>query len=326
MNLTHLRLFHHLLFQLRQVVDQEPAIGHLDLDVYVEAAMKAPYLMHAALAFSARHLSMEGESGMAEFYQNQATLLQTSAIRLFSSPLPALNKENGLAIFLFSNLIGVHTLSDALAHRDAELEPFLCRFIDAAELHRGIKTVAMGCWPLLLQTELHPILEWGREVVAGNGRGDHLRTVRRCLSEAELGAEERRDCEQALDHLQWAVDDDDDDERQGKQQQQKNSPRHLDRPTRMIFSWPVIVSPLFVEMLRQRRGEALAVLACYGAVLYHCEELWLVGQSGRHLVYLIASALGSGWTPWLSWPLGMVGESPGSRPRSNLDSPASGQT
>lgn len=302
--------------------------------------MQAPYLMHAALAFSARHLSIteageeDGGGGRAEFYQTQATALQTRAIRLFNAPLPALNRENGLAVFLFSNLIGIHTLSDALLahHRDDkdkeadELAPFLRRFVDAVKLHRGVKTVAAGCWPLLLQTKLHPVLEWGREATAGKGRGDHLGTVRRCLAEAELGDEERRDCEQALDHLQWAVDDDlHDNDSQGQQQQkqqQESSPRHLSRPTRMVFSWPIIVSPLFVEMLEQHRGEALAVLACYGAVLHHCERLWLVGQAGRRLVHLIASALGPAWASWLSWPVGVVGGSPSS----DLNSPAAGQT
>lgn len=319
-----------MLSLLRQAADHEPAIGQLDLDAYVGAAMRAPYLMHAALAFSARHLSLtaadEGDGGRAEFYQTQATALQTRAIRLFNAPLPALDRENGLAVFLFSNLIGIHTLSDALLahHRDDdddddELAPFLHRFVDAVKLHRGVKTVAAGCWPLLLQTELHPVLEWGREATAGKGRGDHLRAVRRCLAEAELGDEERRDCEQALDHLQWAVDEE---ESQGQQQQQQSSLRHLSRQTRMVFSWPVIVSPLFVDMLDRHRGEALAVLACYGAVLHHCERLWLVGQAGRRLVHLIAAALGPAWAPWLSWPLGVVGGSP----PAGLDSPVAGPT
>lgn len=74
-------------------------------------------------------------------------------------------------------------------------------------------------------------------------------------------------------------------------------------PAPWVTVWLSVVRPEYTELLIARRPEALVIFAYYGAMI-HCyhRDLWLVGESGKHIIELVTKALDPEWIPWLSWP------------------------
>jgi hypothetical protein len=77
----------------------------------------------------------------------------------------------------------------------------------------------------------------------------------------------------------------------------------------LVFAWPILVSPDYVELLRQQQAEALIILAHYAVLLHRGRGLWLVGEGGRFLIESICGNLGSIWQEWLEIPKAALRES-----------------
>ncbi|KAI1078063.1 hypothetical protein F5B20DRAFT_239975 [Whalleya microplaca] len=294
-NMNHLELFDNFRRQEAEFAnigeDMPPKEVH---NAFVKAAFSAPYLMYECLAFSARQLSVEGAPEKTGFYVDQAMKLQTRALALFNGSSPVISEETCIPMFLFSSVLGQHILADTLAFRDHSLEPFLSRFLNYLGLHRGVKSVCSGHWPVLLTSELRPVLLWGSQMAQAKGHGEDCTAIRELiLRSSDLSEGLRADCIQAIEHLQWALD-------------QCEQPSSLVKGKYMTFTWPLLISHDFTEFLGQRRPEALVILSYYGVLLHRFRDFWIVGGAGRHLISLITAYLGSQWKPWLEWPNEMV--------------------
>ncbi|KAK7757910.1 hypothetical protein SLS62_000288 [Diatrype stigma] len=164
-NMHHLRLFDHFRgekFMLDSFDTKLPEIDQVK-ETFVKEALSVPYVMYECLAFAARHLSVEGPPETTSFYLEQAVKLQTRSLAIFNASNPVINEETCLSLFIFSNLLGQHTLVDNLAFRQPSLDGFLGHFLSYIGLHRGVRSICDGCWPLLLNSELRPILLQGVE-------------------------------------------------------------------------------------------------------------------------------------------------------------------
>lgn len=164
-NMHHLRLFEHFRgdkFMLASFNTKLPVTDQVK-ETFIKEALSEPYVMYECLAFAARHLSVEGPPEMASFYLEQAVQLQTRSLAIFNASTPVINEKTCLALFIFSNLLGQHTLVDNLAFRQPSLEGFLSHFLSHIGLHRGARSICTGCWPLLMNSELRPLLLQGVE-------------------------------------------------------------------------------------------------------------------------------------------------------------------
>jgi hypothetical protein len=131
-------------------------------DACVKESMKAPYLLHQMLAFSARHLAAI-HPGRSAHYLHQAVSLQLRAISLFNSTRLEVDSSNCVAVLLFSVTLGHHLLVDALATRDIDrLDGFLAHYVQCVEMNRGIYNLVISTWPLLLDSTLASVLAWSR--------------------------------------------------------------------------------------------------------------------------------------------------------------------
>lgn len=131
MNITHLELFHHFGEIISPLfVGRDPDLCREYVQNYHKAAFTGIYLMYEILAFAARHLSITGPPTKSQFYADQATMLQTRALSLFSASLQEPQPDTIISTFLFSSLLGTHLLSDTIASQHMELDPFLSRFVD----------------------------------------------------------------------------------------------------------------------------------------------------------------------------------------------------
>ncbi|KAL5333050.1 hypothetical protein BJX70DRAFT_392476 [Aspergillus crustosus] len=68
-----------------------------------------------------------------------------------------------------------------------------------------------------------------------------------------------------------------------------------------INSWPVIIPPGNIDLLSERKPEALVILAHFGALLHLHREMWVFGDSGKYVVASVREYLGVEWKEWLRW-------------------------
>ncbi|CEF72088.1 unnamed protein product [Fusarium graminearum] len=160
-NMEHMELFVHLvttrdLFSLGDNVDDYQST----FDICLKESVKAHYLLHQMLAFSARHLASV-HPDRASHYLEQAVSLQTRAVSLFNETRREVDSSNCVAILLFSVTLGHHLLADALMYRGPDgLDGFLAQYVRCVDLNRGIYNVVVSAWHLLADSELEAVLSW----------------------------------------------------------------------------------------------------------------------------------------------------------------------
>lgn len=159
-----------------------------------------------------------------------------------------------------------------------------------AKVHRGIRPIFDEYRNFLLNSELRPFLVWGWNLSTLKGVGLECQLLREMISRGTLENTVVDAYEKAIDLLQTVIDG------------YKNCPT-FPGPAPWVSIWLSMVRPEYTELLVARRPEALVIFAYYGAMI-HCyhRDLWLVGESGKHIIELVTRSLGEDWTHWLQWP------------------------
>jgi len=286
-NVIHLELFYHVLS--KTFPGFGGGRGHPEslYDVIMPTAFASPYFMHELLAISALHISTL-RPNQREFYEHQAVELQTVALSLYNQAQQDLTAENCLPMFLFSAFLGKNLLFTTFARHHNDFNSLLDDFMGYLQVHRGVRVVTNHSWDLLSTTALKfLILEEDYELPPiGESVGQECDGLRRLLENADLSPASINTCQEAVNQLQWTFDG----QKSGKV------------TTGVIFAWPVIISADFLDLLKQRRPEALAVLAHYAVLLHYHREIWIFNNAGRHLIESITQYLGRYWEKWLAWP------------------------
>ncbi|KAH7126450.1 hypothetical protein B0J13DRAFT_454640 [Dactylonectria estremocensis] len=261
---------------------------------FVQEALGCDYLMNELLAFSARHLAtLRPEK--SPFYLYHASNLQTHALSLFTSAHAVPNKNNCTHILFFSWLLGIHLLCDVPTARSQD--DILERFLHCFELFRGIRVVTIGAWKFLLESEYQKIFKDGAAAANNVSAGSHTSSLLALVRDS-LGMDEaqKTGCEEAIARLQWVFEVHD---RTGPEEVIWHS-------AQVALSWPLTVTPEFLQCLQARRPEALLVLAHFAVILSWCKSSWIFGPVGSQLLDGIVSSLGPGWERWLQWPKEMI--------------------
>lgn len=292
-NVTHLELFYHFSQSAGPLfVGDDIDLLNKYMNNYFSAGLTETYLVHQMLAFSAKHKSRTGPESQAKFYEDQATLLQTQALILFTaSRQKPRSYTSAVASMRFSSLLGTHLLCDTLAKRHVNLDSFMVQFDEYMKIHRGVRPIFDQYRDYLLTSELRPILVWGWKIVQTKGEGPECDPLREILSDKHLDSAAVAAYTHAIDMLQRVIDD------------YKSRPT-FPGPAPWTTVWLNGIKPEYTNLLLAREPEALAIFAYYGAMIHtHHRDLWLVGESGKHIIELATQALGPEWTPRLRWPL-----------------------
>ncbi|KAK4235021.1 hypothetical protein C8A03DRAFT_37150 [Achaetomium macrosporum] len=306
-SLLHLELFHH--FDRNFSSSFSPGLQDLEplLRLAVREAFAWPYLMDELLAVSAAHKSTlvddrdNSGSSRKALYRTEATRLQTRAVaRLGSISQCEISDENCVSLFLFSIFLGQHALFDVFSSLPrGDLAAVLDRFTHCLGLHRGIRVIASRSWPrVCAQLQLGPEhLEPPDPHVAaaavGQRRGTECAALVELLrSKSQLTSPAKQACGDAVEQLQRMFD---------SSQLPGTARRFI-----VVQEWMVRVSVAYVDLLAERRPEALVILAYYGVLLHHAREYWPVGRAGSYLIRSITAHLGSYWAEWLRWPNSML--------------------
>ena len=175
----------------------------------------------------------------------------------------------------------------------------MTHYIQCLELHKGILTVASTAWPLLMESELKPILSWSSGFTSRSPRGNHCRRIRELVDGTDgLGEEDKEACRKAIQYLQVGFDAvlaAEEEKEQGNRYQ-------------MIFSWMMLAPPEFTGLLAAKRPEGLVLLGHYALLLHYGRSLWQVGDAGAYILGIIVDYLGPEWDHWLEYPRESVGK------------------
>lgn len=295
-NPNHMELLMHLLLE-KETFSLGIKVGDYssNISVALKLGLKSPYLLHQLLAFSARHLAFLHPESSAS-YLHQAFTLQTRAVSLFNAAWTEVGQSNCVETLLFSSILGHHLLADTLAKRDeGGLVAFIAHYTQCVEVHRGIYTIARTVWPLLLDSELGPILSLTAEFTSRLPKGSHCQQIRRLVDSSDgLGEEPKKAYEIAINYLQVGFD-------AALADEETHGVRH-----QMIFSWTLLMPSELTELFAAKQPEALVLLAYYAVLLHYGRNMWQVGDSGAYILGIIVEYLGPEWEYWLKCPQNMV--------------------
>ncbi|KAL4931814.1 Zn(II)2Cys6 transcription factor domain-containing protein [Aspergillus undulatus] len=295
-NLQHIELITHLITDSTLIGlgdGLEPY--HVSISRALETGLSAPYLLYALLAFSARrlqYLHRGSKSGREGVYAQQATALQTRAIALFNSERVAVDSGNCVAVCLFSVVLGHHLLTDTLGQRGRAqdgLDAFLKRYSLCLETLRGVFTIAMTGWPLLLESYLAPALSRSRQFTSSDPKGTECNLLKALITGSDgLHHDAREACLRAIKYLQLGFD-------------ALSNPLDGNMRYQMLFLWSVLVPPEFTRILAAKRPEALVILAYYALLLCYGQHIWQVEEAGVYIFGIVDGYLGSEWDEWLEF-------------------------
>ncbi|TDZ51779.1 Sterol uptake control protein 2 [Colletotrichum trifolii] len=271
--------------------------------ITVKAALEAPYLMHAVLSNSARYFAHARPDRRKEYLEH-AIQLQTEAVSLFNAARPELNESNCVAIAMFSSILGRHLCIDALATRNAGLDGFLDAYLNFARLRQRGASVVRSARAALEDSELKPFLTWGPGMLELKGQGHHFDSAHRLLrSSSNLDAAHALACARAVELAEVAYDS----------WEADGPAAGMKRVLEVVFTWAFLVPGEFLEMLEQRRPEAIAIMGNHAVVLHLARDLWQIGDSGEFLLRAVEEHLGDAGEEWLRWPHSFIfGTSQGS--------------
>ncbi|KAK0665460.1 hypothetical protein QBC41DRAFT_358824 [Cercophora samala] len=304
LNLRHIHLMVHLISS-KDIFDfgatpHRASENSAALTLALQKGLEAPYLLYQLLAFSARHLAYLNPS-QSQAYLEQAIALQTHGVSLFNiAQLSQVDRNNCVSFLIYSGILGHHLLADALSLRGRPLDEFLAEYSRCARLHRGVRTIAASSWPLLMESELIGMLSWSQGYLTREPTGQECSGITEMVDASmSLSEDEKGACREAIKFLQVGFDSvlSSDWEGLGREAGSKGN-KH-----QMTYSWSVVVPPVFMGLLTDRRPEALVVLGYFCVLLHYARETWQIREAGRCIFQLVEEYLGDGgWGCWLDWP------------------------
>lgn len=267
----------------------------LGTNVILQKSITNSTLLHQVLAISARYLSLKRPE-RHDHYSHQAVQLQTKAIELFNQT-KQFDESNCEAMLLFSSLLNRQVLADALSNREGDFSAFLGRLIQAGQLHRGIRVVTKDTWPMLMKSDLSPLLQsCGSDPAEREEQGKECETLRQLIDlSSTLDPVGKEACRSAIHIIQIGFDD-------------VKRPRAHYAAYNMIYLLFILLPEEYVTLLTKHKPEALIIMSYFAVLLHYGRENWVVGDSGAFLFHGISKYLGVEWAHWLEWPLQQISE------------------
>ncbi|KAI0975306.1 hypothetical protein F4678DRAFT_322609 [Xylaria arbuscula] len=300
--LHDLELFHNFKANVWDVLsaDEVPAAQRFT-EVIVEHSFARPYLMDQLLALSAAHMSTQ-RPHQASFYRQEATRRQTQALALFNTSPTAKATDECLPAFFFSILLSYQVLFDALDSRE-DFSAFLDKLTKGFRLCGGVRAMAGNSLDSLVMQYRQQIgsdlLDMERlwtspDTGFGAVFSDKLARLKCLIEEADVNHAISKPCSAALNLLCTLPTVD---------TARASSGFKVIR----VLRWVVTVRPEFIELIEQRRPEALIIIAHFGVILHDAKDCWVFGDAGAYIIRSITAFLGSYWAEWLTWPNEVLG-------------------
>jgi Fungal specific transcription factor domain len=292
LNMDHMELLHHFCMVTFETLTPEPAQQEVWQSTAIKLGFSFPFLMHEILAIAALHLA-HCRPERQDHYYTKATELQNHALNGFNAIRENVGASNCEAIMLFASLLALHVLADPSRSRGLNSSEYLDHFLGCINLMRGVRNVVISdWWSYLSESDLKPLLQVKQPEQPYN-IPDECRELAQLTRNADLSTASIEAYDAAIErlHRSFAV---------------SNVPLQTHSTIRWLLAWPVQLKDGFLELLNERRPEALIILAYYGVLLHFYRDSWAVGDSGTFLVRSINAHTGAYWGRWMAWPNRMI--------------------
>lgn len=286
--LEHLAFFHHAQHYFDDVPMSEGSSVYTAAAV-IEYGLQAPYLMNELLAIAALHLSHLNPERLD--YQQHATALQTRALSSFNDAKEDVSATTCIPMFIFSSLLGRHILHDTLRNRPDNFGVFLDQFMGYIFLHRGVSIVTKKSWSVIKESKLKPIISRIEDAYnSGSDGAEEVNILYEMVNESHLSEASIETYHQAIRTLR------------GSLKLHRTLTEGCLQPSEGPCTFCITVNEDYIDYLKQRRPEALVILAFYATMLHWSRAFWIFGDGGQYLIQAITAHLGSHWQRWLVWP------------------------
>lgn len=253
------------------------------------------YLADAILAISALHLRSFNPNDTA--LDLASHIYSASALADYrSSLIGGINEDNAEALLLTACLIAFKAIASRIFINGRRDENNTGYPLPLAWFHafQGIKTIAAVSWPwvsnsgiavAVINSEIFSQLDLSFQ--GSNSFFGHLLDDVEdefLLEDPLVNSMSQQGYIHAVSILNWA----------------HQSPYPL-----AALAFPAAVSNRFVQLLEAKRPRALAIVACFFALLKRIDNVWWLGDVARREVTGIISMFkpGSGWWRHLEWPI-----------------------
>ncbi|KAI9035036.1 Zn(II)2Cys6 transcription factor domain-containing protein [Aspergillus affinis] len=284
-NMLHIELLHQLATETLKSLHENVSDMDISLSEMMKHSLTAPYLINELLALAALHLSTICAQ-RRDFYRHHAIQLQTHALRIFHEMNSEVNSETVVPLFLFTSFLGLHMLCDTLINRGGNFDEFLDNFVHYLRVHRGSRTVIGAHWDLLAETPLWPILQDQTSRLNQQTSLDlDCNRLFKLIRTSGLDPSTSHNYEETIETLRLA------------KAPSKNGATSLG-----IFTWPVVVPSAYIDLLAERKPEALVILSHYAILLHSRRDTWMFSDAGQFMIQSINQQLGPEWADWLTGP------------------------
>jgi Fungal specific transcription factor domain len=299
LNLEHLELLHHFCTVTYRTLTPEPAQQQIWQTTVIKLGISFPFLMQQILGIAALHLA-HCNPDRQSYYHTKSTELQSHALSGFQAIQNHVGASNCGAVLLFVSLLAFHVVADPLRSRGLSFNDYLDHFLGCINLMRGVRPVVItDWWTHLSESELKPLLdvqlpEQPYEIP------DECRALAELTGKIEPGSTSIPAYDAAIERLHFTF-------------AASNVQTQSNVTIRWLLAWPVQLTDKYLELLHERRPEALIILAYYGVLLHFHRASWAIGDSGASLIKAVNAHTGPYWERWMAWPNRIV-ESTGKAP------------
>ena len=295
--LLELRLMHHYTtFTSRTLIVAQAVDDIWQNTVPRMAFTGANHLADAILAVAALHLRALNP-GDKDVVRASHAYMASSLSEYLASLNRGINEENAETLFLTATLIAFQSTASRIFLRDeADKESPNQYELPLAWFHafQGVKTVVATSWGWLRNSnvvvpiiETQPVLHLDLDATAPDSFFGHILEGvddELAVEDPVLATQTRQTYYHAIAVLNWAH-------------------KIPHRGAALVF--PATVSKRFIDLVEARRPRALALLACFFALLKSIDQVWWLQGVARREVMGIVSQFepDSPWWPHLEWPV-----------------------
>ncbi|KAJ5608670.1 hypothetical protein N7528_009237 [Penicillium herquei] len=294
--IAEMELLHHYSTSTCYTISRLPILQTVWRIRVPKFGFSSPFLLHGILSLSALHLAYLKPEQHAQ-YVTQAEFHHNLALKMVSATLPMLDEENAAAIYLFSTITSI--ISCAKPRQSNDFWVIGDRDIEWLSLFRGTRWIIASAEETIKTGALAPIFTNGaRRSVARNARSTirltYLDDLRNLLKDHVADFHELDVYFSAIEDLSKSFATL---EEEGIQNCQ----------TADVFVWLLQISDEYLQLLRQRKPEALVVFSYFCVITHALEWMWWMQGLSIHLIRGIYYFLDEEYRCWLQWPMEQLG-------------------
>ncbi|KAH9221946.1 hypothetical protein DL95DRAFT_381241 [Leptodontidium sp. 2 PMI_412] len=299
-HMSHLELLHHFCTSTYHTLSHNSILRIMYQTAVVKIGCTCDYVMYSILSISALHLSRLNAEQERHFL-SQALDLHHLALTTGSLALQNITNENCSNLYIFSVLT---FMFDSARRREfdtlvPEEDTSLTEWISVL---RGTRAVIDSSSRALLQDgPLGPLFTIGarraQAQALSSTHTDHLWELQRLVNEVATSSDEIHTYNLSIDTLRLAFN--------VVFNKQPDTYEATD-----VFVWLYKLSDHFLELLSQRKPEALAILAHFSVLLKELDDRWWINGWSKRLISQVYGALGEEYRQWIVWPTREIGWMP----------------